>query len=181
VKKRQILTAALFAAATLAGCGTPVNNSNVNTNSPDNRKTGSNERPANSQPAAGNTSADDTGASLSMATPTEAYKAAYHYRKNKDIQGLKKVLSKDILEFFEDIGKAENKSLDDELKEMTERPQANAPETRNEKITGNRAVLEYKDENGEWKTMDFEKEGSDWKLTAPKADPPPDKPGPKKP
>ena len=181
MKKTYILTAALFAAATLAGCGTPANNSNANTYSPDNRNTGVNAQPANSQPTAGNTAADDTGGSLSMATPTEAYKAAYHYRKNKDIQGLKKVLSKDILEFFEDIGKAENKSLDDELKEMTERPQANSPEVRNEKITGNRAVLEYKDENGEWKTMDFEKEGSDWKLTAPKADPPADKPVPKKP
>ena len=38
---------------------------------------------------------------------------------------------------------------------------------RDEKITGNRAVLEFKDENGKWTEMDFVKEGGGWKLTLP--------------
>jgi hypothetical protein len=114
----------------------------------------------------------DTGSTGSLATPTEAYKTAYEIRKRKDAAGLKKVMSKDVLEFFEEMGKIEKKSLDDMLKELVEKPQGPTNETRNEKITGNRAILEYKNEKGEWKEMDFEKEGSEWKMTIPKADGP---------
>ena len=58
---------------------------------------------------------------------------------------------------------------------MFDRPQAKTAEVRNEKITGNTAILEYLDEDGNWKRMDFVKEGSDWKMTMPKADSPEDK------
>jgi hypothetical protein len=55
------------------------------------------------------------------------------------------------------------------LKEMVEKPQADKAEVRNEKIDGNFATVEYLTETGGWKTMDFEKVGSDWLLTFPKA------------
>jgi hypothetical protein len=106
----------------------------------------------------------------SLATPTEAYKTAYAVRKNKDIPGLKRVLSKDALEFMGMISEAQQKSLDDGLRQMTETPQAATDESRNEKISGDRATLEYPDENGKWKTLDFVKEGADWKLTIPRGD-----------
>jgi flagellar hook-associated protein FlgK len=115
----------------------------------------------------GSTGTASTG-TVSLATPTDAYKAAYTARKNKDIAALKRYFAKDALGFLTDIGKIDNKSLDEMLKEMTEKPQAASPETRNEKINGNRATLEYLDEAGKWKVMDFSKEGNDWKLDLPK-------------
>ena len=106
--------------------------------------------------------------SVSLATPTEAYKAGYAARKSKDIASLKRVFAKDALAFLTDIGKIDNKTLDVMLKELTEKPQASSPETRNEKITGNRATLEYLDEKGKWSVMDFSKEGNEWKIDLPK-------------
>ena len=112
---------------------------------------------------------DSTG---SLATPTDAYRTAHALRAKKDIEGLKRVLSKDILEFFTEMGKLEKKTLDEMLLDLCLKPQEATPEARNEKITGDRALIEYKDEKGEWKEMDFIKEGGDWKLTLPKAEEP---------
>lgn len=106
----------------------------------------------------------------SLATPTEAYKAAYELRKKKNVEGLKKIMSDDIKEFLTMMGEAENKSLDDMVREMTEKPQADKAEVRNEKVKGNRAELEYLTETGGWKTMDFEKVDGKWLLSFPKAD-----------
>jgi hypothetical protein len=106
----------------------------------------------------------------SLATPTEAYKAGYTARQKKDIAGLKRVLSKEALQFLTDVGKDEQKTLDDQLKALSERPQAPTAESRNEKITGDTATLEYLNEKGQWSTMHFVKEGNDWKITLPKTE-----------
>jgi hypothetical protein len=105
----------------------------------------------------------------SLATPTEAYKTGHAARQNKDIAGLKRVLSKEALQFLTDVGKDEQKTLDDQLMALAERPQAPTAEARNEKINGDRATLEYLNEKGKWVTMDFVKEGNDWKIGLPKA------------
>jgi len=77
-------------------------------------------------------------------------------------------MAKDALAFLTDIAQIDKKTLDDQLKELADKPQAATAETRNEKIKGDRASLEYLDENGKWKTMDFSKEGNDWKIDLPK-------------
>ena len=118
------------------------------------------------------TSVKDTPSIGSLATPTEAYKTAYELRKKKDILGLKGVMSKDVLEFLAMMGEDENKSLDDMLRELTEKPQAERAEVRNEKIKGDRAELEYLTETGGWDTMDFEKIDGKWLMSFPKADNP---------
>ena len=110
----------------------------------------------------------DKPAAASLATPPDAYIAAYNARQKKDLEALKKVMSKDALEFFTMMG--DGKSPDDGLKKLMERPQAATAETRNEKINGDKATLEYLDEKGNWGAMDFVKEGGDWKLTIPKGD-----------
>ncbi len=79
-------------------------------------------------------------------------------------------MSKDALEFFTMMGKEEGKTLDDGLKDLIERPLAKTAETRNEKIDGDKATLEYLDEKGGWSPMDFIKEDGAWKLTIPKGD-----------
>lgn len=109
----------------------------------------------------------------SLATPTEAYKTAFAARQNKDVKALKKVLSKDILEFFTEIGKEEQKTLDEALEQLANKKQAAKVEVKNEKINGDKATLEYKDENGNWQTMDFVKETEGWKLTLPDMQSPP--------
>lgn len=105
----------------------------------------------------------------SLASPTEAYKTAFAARQKKDVKALKRVLSKDMLDFFAMMGESEKKTIDEELTELAEKPQAKTNESRNEKITGDRATLEYPDEQGKWKTMDFVKENGEWKLTFPAA------------
>jgi hypothetical protein len=87
------------------------------------------------------------------------------------LHALKRVLSKEMLGFLEDIGKSEQKTLDDELKDLCAAPQAPTAEVRNEKISGDNATLEYLDEKGKWSLMGFVKEGDDWKMTLPKAGP----------
>ncbi len=106
---------------------------------------------------------------ISLATPTDTYKTAYAARKNKDIPTLKRVFAKDAIEFLTEMLSSEKKTLEDHLKELSEKPQAATAETRNEKINGNRATLEYLDEKGKWSVMDFSKEGNEWKIDLPKA------------
>ena len=113
----------------------------------------------------------DESPAVSPGTPTAVYKTAYAARKNKDIPTLKRLMSKDALEFMS-IFIEPGQTIDDALQQMTQRPQAATDESRNEKITGDKATIEYPDENGKWKTMDFVKEDGAWKITMPKADSP---------
>lgn len=119
--------------------------------------------------------ATDKSTTGSLSTPTETYKTAYALREKKDIEGLKRVLSKKLLGFLDGMAQAEKKTVDDELRELCEKPQAKTAETRNEKITGDTATLEYLDEDGQWSQMDFVKEGNDWKMTLPSEGNPPAK------
>jgi len=144
--------------------------SNSNANSPTNStaSTSSATPAAASQPAA-SPEVSQAPMTISLATPTDTYKTAYAARKNKNVALLKRVFAKDALAFLKDMAGIEKKTLDDQLKELTEKPQAATAETRNEKIKGNRATLEYLDEEAKWTTMDFSKEGNDWKIDIPKA------------
>jgi predicted lipid-binding transport protein (Tim44 family) len=135
-------------------------------------KTGADASSTNANLTAAPPAAADKVLAGSLATPAEAYKAAYAARQKKDVEGLKRMLSKDALEFFTTVAEADKKTVEDVLKQMAEKPQAPTAETRNEKIMGDRATLEYLDEKGKWKTMDFVKEGGGWKLTLPKAERP---------
>jgi hypothetical protein len=104
----------------------------------------------------------------SLATPSETYKTACTARRKKDVEGLKRVLSKDLLSFFKEMGEAEKKTLDESLSEMLDQPMSPTDQSRNEQINGNTATLEYLDDKGKWSQMDFIKEGADWKMTIPK-------------
>jgi len=161
---------AIFAAGSGTACST--NSANNSGNAVTNT---ANTNTANTANA--NTATPVTG--ISLATPTEAYKTAYALRQKGDIEGLKKVMSKEVIAFMTDLGEAEKKTLDDMLKEMVKEPQGPSDDVRNEKITGDRATLEYLKKDGTWKVMDFEKVGNEWKLTLPKPDP--SEKGPKQP
>jgi hypothetical protein len=165
--QKPVLVLVAFTVAAICGCTTAGSNNSANSNA------ASNSNKANvaaGTPAPANTA--EAPATGSLATPTEAYKTAYSLREKKDVEGLKRVMSKDVMEFFEMMAKEDKKTVDDEMAQMFEKPQAKSPEVRNEKITDDTATIEYLDENGSWKTMDFVKEGADWKMSFPKADKP---------
>ena len=167
VNKIIKLTIFLLAAIAVAGCQKAANTNTAANTSENKTAVSNNNKEKPTDPAK-----NDTSPAGSLATPTDAYKTAYVAREKKDYEGLKRTLSKDVLGFLTDIGEAEHKTLEDEIKQMFDKPQAKTAETRSEKITGDTAVVEYLDENGGWKWMDFVKEGNDWKLTLPSKDTP---------
>lgn len=164
--------AALLVLGCASACQSNMSDNNNAANSPANKPTTENKTSANNnsvQPESNKMESNNSSKSVSLTTPTEAYKFAYAVRKNKDIEGLKRVLSKDALEFFKMLSEP-GESIDKALMEMTETPQAATDESRNEKVNGDRATLEYPDAKGKWKTMDFVKEDGNWKITFPKGD-----------
>ncbi len=158
MNRTKNLTAMFLAAAVFVGASCQ-NAANSNTAS----------SPANGNAAtSANTATAPAGDNTSTAgTPTAAYMAAYTARKNADLPALKKLLSKDLLEFFAEIGGMGEKkqTLDELLIELCEKPQAPTAEARNERITGDKATIEYLDEYGNWSPMEFVKEDGVWKLT----------------
>jgi hypothetical protein len=121
------------------------------------------------------TAACDKG---SGASPTATFIAYYEASKNKDVDGVKRTFSKTTLELFEKQAKEQNKTVDEMFKMgMDQKPiTGNLPEMRNEKIDGDNATLEIKDEkSGRWDTLTFVKEDGRWKIAldkfgAPKPD-----------
>lgn len=159
LKKLTILALAAITFGGLSACQ-KAENANQPANQPVNKAASNTNQPVSS-PTANTVPATD-GA---LATPTEAYKFAYAARKNKDVAGLKKVLSKDMAEFLAMMGEDDKKSVDDMLRDLCKKPQGPSDETRNEKIDGDKATLEYLDETGKWHSMDLIKEDGGWKLT----------------
>lgn len=105
-------------------------------------------------------------------SPSATLKAYFEALQKKDAAGLKKTLSKGTLEMFEQFAKAQNppKTLDEALQTGLASSTATAdsnkvPETRNEKIDGEKATLEVKNEKtGAWETVPFVKEEGAWKI-----------------
>lgn len=139
-----------------------VSNANQNTNQANKPETNTTANDAKPE--------TNTASSSSASTPTAAYKAAYAARKNKDIKALKQLIAKDMFEFFEILGEGKPNAVEEGLKQMAEQPQGSSDETRNEKITGDTATLQYLNAKGTWETMDLVKEDGAWKLTIAKMD-----------
>jgi hypothetical protein len=104
---------------------------------------------------------------LNSSTPTATFKAFFEASKKKDVAGMKKTLSKGTLDMFDKLAKEQKKSTDDMLKsfDKDDSKDEKLPETRNEKITGDTATLEVKNEKtGKWDTLPFVKENKEWKI-----------------
>lgn len=97
-------------------------------------------------------------------SPTATAKAFYDAVKAKDVAGIKSTMSKGSLEMMEKFAKMQNKSLDDALREPNNSKMPASFESQNEKVTGDTATLEVKDENGKWDTLPFIKEDGQWKI-----------------
>ncbi len=173
----SILVITILAAFGLTGCQNnpaPTNktgNENVN-KAPANPSQNANiaNKSETNPNAAESPKTETKNTAVSASTPTEAYKAAYAARKNKDIETLKKYIAKDMFEFLEILGDGKPNPVDEGLKQMCEMPQGPTDEVRNEKITGDKATLQYLDKDSKWTTMDLVKEDGIWKLTIAKMD-----------
>lgn len=118
-----------------------------------------------SQSKASNTSSPTSTAAPTQAaadSPTATYKAYSDAAKAQDVQAKKETISKKGLEFLERSAKIVGKSLDEYLTTKSE-PLLYDAETRNEKVSGETATLEYKMADG-WHTMAFVKEDGKWKI-----------------
>jgi hypothetical protein len=105
------------------------------------------------------------GCNKSGSSPTATYKAAYTAMKNKDVAGFKKVMTKKDLQDMEDAAKKANKSSDDMLKDlMNAIPAPKSDESKDEKISGDTATLQVKNDKDAWETINFVKEDGEWKM-----------------
>src|SRR3954468_14239138 len=90
------------------------------------------------------------------ASPTETAKAFYNAAKSKDVPGMKNALSKKTLEMMERGAQAENKSVDEYIKQANdEDPPPATFEARNEKINGDTATVEVSNGKGGWQQFSF--------------------------
>jgi len=100
-------------------------------------------------------------------TPTEAGESFYNAVKAKDKATFKSLMSKDSMEILNAAASEKKMTMDDLLdKEFFVNAAMPAKiEQRNEKITGDKATTEMKDDKGEWSPMTFVKEGGMWKVS----------------
>jgi hypothetical protein len=110
-----------------------------------------------------------TGAcKFSSSSPTATFKTFYEAQKKKDIEGMKKTLSKGSLAMMDKAAKEQKKTVDQALSEGFDSPGAKTdkmPDTRNEKIDGDNATLEVQnDDTKKWDKVYFVKEDKDWKI-----------------
>ncbi|MDX6385910.1 MAG: hypothetical protein QOK48_3483 [Blastocatellia bacterium] len=103
---------------------------------------------------------------LNRSSPTTTFKTFFEASKKKDTTAMKKSLSKGTVEMFDKLAKEQNKSTDEMLKGLDkDGKEEKIPETRNEKITGDSATLEVKnDKTDKWDTLPFVKEDGEWKI-----------------
>lgn len=105
------------------------------------------------------------GATQPTASPTETLKTFIEASKNKDVEALKKTLSKGTLGIIEETAKSQNTTVDELLKKDSGMPVKEMPEMRNEKIEGDTATLEVKNVvTGDFDAIPFVKEDGSWRI-----------------
>jgi hypothetical protein len=98
-------------------------------------------------------------------TPSDTFKAYVEAIKKKDAAAAKQLVSKNSLKMMEDAAKAQDKTVDELLTGSEAPALKETPETRNEKIQGDTATLEVKNNvSGSWDMMHLVKEDGRWKL-----------------
>lgn len=154
-----LLIAALAAIALTAACSKTETNTN-------NANTSSNTSTAKTTNTTNTTNTNATTPLTTPTSPTDILLAAFDASKKKDVAGFKKYLSPVDLAELDKMLEKGGKTSDEFLKDMLSSGENTMPdtlETRNEKIDGDKASVEYKDKDGDWKTAHFAKEGGGWK------------------
>ncbi len=106
-----------------------------------------------------------------LSTPTETMKTFLEALKKKDVKGVRLSISKSSLEQYEKIAEEQNKTLEEIMMSSEDNSMKENLEMRNEKIDGDSATLEVKDDDtGKWETIPFVKEEGSWKIAFDKMD-----------
>lgn len=104
---------------------------------------------------------------VKQSTPMEAGESFFNAIKQKDKAAFKSLMSKESMEILQAAAEEKKVTLDG-LLDTQFFPNTQLPEKceqRNEKITGDKATTEMKDEKGEWSPMAFVKEDGVWKVS----------------
>lgn len=112
-------------------------------------------KPAETAPAKTETAAHSLN-------PTETVKSFISAYQKKDVDEMKKYLSKGSLDMFQKTAELQGKT-EKELMTSDDMPFKDMPEMRNEKIEGDTATVEVNVE-GEWEKTPLVKENGSWKL-----------------
>ncbi len=104
--------------------------------------------------------------SYSQTSPTEAFKTYIMATVNKDVDTLRKSLSKGSLELVEKSAKEQGKTVDEILTGgAVDNESKKVPEVKNEKINGDSATVDFKDASmPDFLTMPLVKENGTWKV-----------------
>ena len=109
-----------------------------------------------------------TAGCKSTPPPSATFKTYFEAQKRKDIPAMKQSLSKTSLAMMEASAKEQRLTLDKMIENQLQSPSSKIdklPETRNEKITGDDATIELRNEDANrWDTMYFVKEDGVWKI-----------------
>lgn len=102
----------------------------------------------------------------SQSSPTEAYKTLYAAVHRKDVEAIKKVLSKTTIEFMTAAAGMQKKPLDDVIVNGTIESNLSPtmPELCKERIKGEWGALEVKGASGKWEDVPFVLEDGQWKV-----------------
>ncbi len=100
-----------------------------------------------------------------LSTPLETLKAYTQAIKKKDTTAMKLLLSDASLKMAEQEAKAQNRTLDDVVKNETLFGENQKQlKFRNEKIDGDRAAIEVENSFGSWDIVPFVREEGVWKI-----------------
>lgn len=99
------------------------------------------------------------------ASPAETFQTYVKAFKKKDITTMKLLLSSETMKMHEQEAKAEGVTIDDIVKRDSLLGDGQTTvEYRNQKIDGDKASLEYKNQFGSWETIPFVRENNEWKI-----------------
>jgi Domain of unknown function (DUF4878) len=148
----------------LTGCSKGTSN-NTNANTANATTTSASPAATATQPSS--TSTPVTGDS--GPSPTSAFTAYYEAIKSKNVEGVKSLFSKGTLNMMEERAKKTNTTVDAVMKEGLEEASkdipAEIPKSRNEKVDGDKATLEVRnDKQDKWEVVHFAKEDGQWKI-----------------
>lgn len=104
------------------------------------------------------------GATVEKTSPTETLKTFVKASREKDVEAVKKTLSKGSLESFEKSASRYGITLDELLKKNESSLFNENPATRNERVEGDTATLEVENNIGGYDTIPFVKEDGVWKI-----------------
>ena len=105
-----------------------------------------------------------SGPALDLSSPKATLTAFVEAVKKKDIELLKRTLSKSTLEIAKETGAGD---ADKAIREVLNDNKGSIPasiETKDEKIEGDKAMLQAKDGAGKWIEAKFVKEDGEWKY-----------------